>query len=45
MQQKVIMQFSSCPKKGGAIDNDIFILTQIKLIFTKEFRHSASFWK
>ena len=35
------MPFSSCPKKCGAIDNDIFILTQIKLIFTKEIRHSA----
>ena len=34
-----------CSLRRSFLDFDIFILIQIKLIFTKEVRHSASFWK
>ena len=34
-----------CSLRWSFLDFDIFILIQIKLIFTKEVRHSASFWK
>ena len=34
-----------CSLRRSFLDFDIFIRIQIKLIFTKEVRHSASFWK